>query len=119
MLEKSEIPELRAETALLADCCGELEQVVSRFPQGTALAALRATVLFLDPPIPNLPRLSPREAEILHMVVQGQANKAIANTLGISEATIKVYLKTLMNKYQVNNRTKLALLAAGGMKAAA
>jgi two-component system, NarL family, nitrate/nitrite response regulator NarL len=55
--------------------------------------------------------LSPREREILQLLVTGASNKLIANRLGITEATVKVHLKTLLRKIDVNNRTQAAIWA--------
>ena len=55
--------------------------------------------------------LSPREQEILQALVTGASNKMIANRLGITEATVKVHLKTLLRKIDVNNRTQAAIWA--------
>jgi two-component system nitrate/nitrite response regulator NarL len=55
--------------------------------------------------------LSPREQEILRALVTGASNKMIANKLGITEATVKVHLKTLLRKIDVNNRTQAAIWA--------
>jgi two-component system nitrate/nitrite response regulator NarL len=55
--------------------------------------------------------LSPREQEILQALVTGASNKMIANKLGITEATVKVHLKTLLRKIDVNNRTQAAIWA--------
>ena len=55
--------------------------------------------------------LSPREQEILQALVTGASNKMIAIQLGITEATVKVHLKTLLRKIDVNNRTQAAIWA--------
>jgi two-component system nitrate/nitrite response regulator NarL len=55
--------------------------------------------------------LSPREQEILQALVTGASNKMIANKLGITEATVKVHLKTLLRKLDVHNRTQAAIWA--------
>jgi two-component system nitrate/nitrite response regulator NarL len=55
--------------------------------------------------------LSPREQEILQALVTGASNKMIAIRLGITEATVKVHLKTLLRKIDVNNRTQAAIWA--------
>jgi two-component system nitrate/nitrite response regulator NarL len=41
--------------------------------------------------------------------VTGASNKMIAIKLGIMEATVKVHLKTLLRKIDVNNRTQAAI----------
>jgi two-component system nitrate/nitrite response regulator NarL len=53
--------------------------------------------------------LSRREAQIVHHLVDGHSNKAIANALGITEATVKVHLRTIMKKTKAANRTQLAV----------
>ena len=55
--------------------------------------------------------LTPREREVLAQVGAGLSNKVIAIRLGITEATVKVHLKTLLRKIDVNNRTQAAIWA--------
>jgi two-component system nitrate/nitrite response regulator NarL len=59
----------------------------------------------------NLPKLSEREAQILDSLVKGHANKVIARTCSITEATVKVHLKSILRKIQVANRTQAAIWA--------
>lgn len=61
--------------------------------------------------LPNGPRLSEREAQILDGLVQGHANKTIARTCDITEATVKVHMKSILRKIQVANRTQAAVWA--------
>jgi len=61
---------------------------------------------------PSSPKgLSRRETEILCCLLGGDSNKMIANALGITEATIKVHLKSLLRKINVSNRTQAAIWA--------
>jgi two-component system, NarL family, nitrate/nitrite response regulator NarL len=55
--------------------------------------------------------LSGREAQILHLIAQGAANKVIARELGLAEATVKVHVKAILRKVKVSNRTQAALWA--------
>ena len=55
--------------------------------------------------------LSPLERELLLLVVEGHSTKRIAWRLGMSEATAKVKLKSLLRKIRVNNRTQAAIWA--------
>src|SRR5262249_32820534 len=59
----------------------------------------------------NGPKLSEREAQILDGLVQGHANKVIARTCEITEATVKVHMKSILRKIQVANRTQAAVWA--------
>lgn len=61
--------------------------------------------------LPNGPRLSEREAQILNGLVQGHANKVIARACDITEATVKVHMKSILRKIQVANRTQAAVWA--------
>lgn len=55
--------------------------------------------------------LSEREVQILQRLVQGDPNKMIANRLGITEATVKVHIKSLLRKINATNRTQAAIWA--------
>jgi two-component system, NarL family, nitrate/nitrite response regulator NarL len=55
--------------------------------------------------------LSRRETEILLRVVLGESNKVIAHGLNITEATVKVHLKSILRKISVQNRTQAAIWA--------
>ncbi len=52
------------------------------------------------------PRLSNREHQVLSRVAQGEENKQIANGLGISEATVKTYLKSIFERLDVHSRAE-------------
>lgn len=54
---------------------------------------------------------SDREMGILRGLAQGQTNKRIANTLSITEATVKVNLKSVLRKLGMTNRTQVAIWA--------
>jgi two-component system, NarL family, nitrate/nitrite response regulator NarL len=55
--------------------------------------------------------LSFREASILRCLMEGGSNKVIARKCDIAEATVKVHLKSICRKLNVNNRTQAALWA--------
>ena len=59
----------------------------------------------------NHPGLSEREAQILDGLVKGHANKVIARTCEITEATVKVHMKSILRKIRVDNRTQAAIWA--------
>ena len=54
---------------------------------------------------------TPRERDLIDLVGRGLRNRDIANRLGITEGTVKVYLHAIFEKAGVANRTELALLA--------
>jgi DNA-binding NarL/FixJ family response regulator len=55
--------------------------------------------------------LTRRERQIIDVVVEGQTNKDIASTLGISEYTVKHHLTNIFDKVGVYNRVELVLFA--------
>ncbi|AOX45268.1 hypothetical protein MMX123_01209 [Microbacterium sp. MM2322] len=74
-----------------------------------------SVVLPLDPPprpdfLDEAVDLSPRESEVLSLVVAGSRNRAIAERLGISENTAKFHVSNLLRKAGVSTRAELAAL---------
>lgn len=55
--------------------------------------------------------LSPREMEILRLVVKGMSNKEIAYELGISHQTVKNHVTAILRKMGVADRTQAAVHA--------
>ncbi len=59
----------------------------------------------------DLRKLSEREMEIVRCLVAGNSNKVIAAQLSITEATVKVHLKSILRKIGASNRTQAAIWA--------
>lgn len=55
--------------------------------------------------------LTPREADVLHWLMQGKSNAEIARILSLAEKTVKKHLERIYGKLGVENRTAAALLA--------
>jgi FixJ family two-component response regulator len=55
----------------------------------------------------RLEKLTPREREVMNLVVKGRLNKQIAFALGIVEKTIKVHRARVMDKMQVDSVAEL------------
>ncbi|MFI4854484.1 MAG: response regulator transcription factor [Phycisphaerales bacterium JB065] len=55
--------------------------------------------------------LTPRERQVMEMVVNGMANKQVAAELGLSEKTIEVHRKHVMDKMQAGNVADLIRMA--------
>lgn len=56
-------------------------------------------------------RLSPRERQIVRLLVDARTNREIAEALQISERTVKSYMSTLMGKLKARNRVEVAIAA--------
>jgi DNA-binding NarL/FixJ family response regulator len=55
--------------------------------------------------------ITSREMEVLHLVVKGYTNQAIANELIISLATAKAHVRSIFTKLAVEDRTQAAVEA--------
>ena len=55
--------------------------------------------------------LSRREREVLRLIADGQSNKQIAQSLGITERTVKFHVASVLNKLGAENRAQAVALA--------
>jgi DNA-binding NarL/FixJ family response regulator len=72
----------------------------------------RAPGEFLRSPARPAPRLSPRERQVLALLVEGRTQPEIAEALGISPATAKTHVARLYTKLQARNRSQALLTVA-------
>ncbi len=88
----------------------ELVDAVKQVAGGTRVLDPR---LGLTPhePKPELPTLTPRELEVLQLIVHGKSNKDIAIVLGVSANTISVHRANLMQTLGVHNAAELVVYA--------
>jgi DNA-binding NarL/FixJ family response regulator len=56
--------------------------------------------------------LSPRQAEVLRLLIDGKRNKQISRQLDMSESTVKTHLEAIFRKLEVNTRTQAVVAAA-------
>jgi two-component system nitrate/nitrite response regulator NarL len=81
------------------------------FPTHLAALLVSGRVRSDTAAMPSPRGLSRREVEIMRHLVHGDSNKMIANHLKITEATVKVHLKSLLRKIGASNRTQAAIWA--------
>ena len=55
--------------------------------------------------------ISPRELEVLSLMAAGKRNKEIASELSIAEDTVKMHVRNILSKLQVNDRTEAVTVA--------
>jgi DNA-binding NarL/FixJ family response regulator len=61
--------------------------------------------------------LTPRQGDVLKLLVQGKPNKLICRDLSLSEGTIKVHVSAILRALKVNNRTQVVIeLARRGVR---
>ncbi|MCI0477843.1 MAG: response regulator transcription factor, partial [Anaerolineales bacterium] len=63
------------------------------------------------PDLPPIEPLTERELAVLQHLANGKSNREIAETLFLSEGTVKNYVSTILGKLQANDRTHAAILA--------
>ena len=52
------------------------------------------------------PQFSPRQLDVMALVIEGCSNKKIADSLGLSESTVKMHISAIFQKLGVRSRTK-------------
>ena len=61
--------------------------------------------------------LTPRQGDVLKLLVQGKPNKLICRDLSLSEGTIKVHVSAILRALNVHNRTQVVIeLARRGVR---
>jgi len=55
--------------------------------------------------------LTPREMDVLRLLVEGMTNQAIAHVLGLKTGTVKGYVQTILEKLNASDRTQAAVKA--------
>ncbi len=95
--------------------------VIKGMPYQTLIDALlrvHSGGRFLPPPVARalasrMPDsdLSSREQEVLRHLVGGMSNKEIAGLLGITEATVKCHVSTILMRLNVSDRTQAVVTA--------
>jgi two-component system NarL family response regulator len=60
----------------------------------------------------NRPALSPREMDILLLIVKGLCNQEIAETLNITRGTVKWHVNIILRRLGVSDRTQAVVVAA-------
>ncbi|MDA8069502.1 MAG: response regulator transcription factor [Actinomycetota bacterium] len=118
------LSEIRDCLAAGADGC--LLKDTSEVDFTAALRTVRAGQIVLDPRVaqrlagellkPESARgeihLTSRERDVLHLIAEGCANRAISERLQLSEATVKGYVSSLLEKLQVSSRLEALVRAS-------
>jgi DNA-binding NarL/FixJ family response regulator len=96
-----------------------VRQAVESVLHGTIWAPRRLMSILIDrlltQTVPNLPQpapiLSPRERQVLDLIMTACSNREIAEELGIEERTVKAYVASLLRKTGSVNRVSLSVQA--------
>jgi len=52
--------------------------------------------------------LTPRQCDVLHMLVKGESNKRIGTALTLTESTVRAHVAAILKAFNVSNRTQAA-----------
>jgi two-component system nitrate/nitrite response regulator NarL len=63
---------------------------------------------------PDTSNLTEREGQTLALIAAGMSNKQIGRELGISDGTVKIYVKNLLQKLNLHSRLELAAWVHNG-----
>jgi DNA-binding NarL/FixJ family response regulator len=95
--------------------------VIKGMPYQTLVEALlkvHSGGRFVPPPVARalasrMPdsELSSREMQVLQLLMNGKKNKAIADLLGITEATVKSHVSAILTRLNVSDRTEAVVIA--------
>lgn len=101
-----EAPEIRNVTI------GELMDVLSRFGSGDVSLSLASPVTDEASYGSEMrTRLSDRELEVVHLIVEGLSNKEISGRLALSDKTVKNHISHILAKLSLTARTQVAVRA--------
>ena len=64
------------------------------------------------PPVgPGAAGLTPRQLDVLRLLLKGEPNKLIARQLGLTEGTVKIHIAAILRALQARNRTEAVVRA--------
>src|SRR6476661_8727578 len=93
--------------ALKAGSMAELVGAIERIAAGGSYVDPRLDRILLSPrATAQLPQLSPREREIMHLMAEGRTAEAIANELNVSVETVRTHVRNVIRKLQARNRVR-------------
>jgi DNA-binding NarL/FixJ family response regulator len=85
---------------------------LAQVPAGDRISPQRLEAR-LAPPLPEVSDLmSPRQRQVLELVVKGYSNKQIASELSLAEGTVKVHVAAILRHLGVANRAAAAAAGA-------
>jgi len=79
-------------------------QVLARLIEAGGVTSPPGEATFSD-------RMTRREREVLRLLMDGQTNREIAETMGIEQVTVKAHLGRMLRKARVKNRIELTVKA--------
>jgi DNA-binding NarL/FixJ family response regulator len=90
----------------------QLDPVVANKVVASLTRSTKPAPSLPDPSVPNnAPDLTSREIEVLRLIAQGATNREIAESLVISEGTVKNHISNILSRLGLRDRTQAAIYA--------
>lgn len=97
----------------LAQAIRAVHKGYSQFGPGIVQKAIAHASPIAPPFIPpGFADLTPREREVLCLIAQGASNREIAESLYLSEGTVKNHVTSILGRLNVRDRTQAAIVAS-------
>jgi DNA-binding NarL/FixJ family response regulator len=98
--------------ALKAGSMEELVGAIERIATGGSYVDPRLDRILLSPrATANVPQLSPREREIMHLMAEGLTAERIAESIGVSVETVRTHVRNVIRKLRARNRVHAIAIA--------
>lgn len=59
----------------------------------------------------NSPKITPKQSEVLYYLAKAYSNQEISDAMGVSVSTVKLHLRSIFLRLNVNCRTKALITA--------
>src|SRR5919197_2020622 len=92
----------------MAELIGAIERIAAG---GSYVDPLLDRILLSPSTTAQVPQLSPREREIMHLMAEGGTAEAIGTALGVSVETVRTHVRNVIRKLQARNRVHAIALA--------
>ncbi|MBE9014085.1 response regulator transcription factor [Pseudanabaenaceae cyanobacterium LEGE 13415] len=95
----------------LARAIRSIDQGYTQFGPGIVEKMIAHTQELAKPIPPELNELTDRECDVLRLIAIGANNREIAQTLHLSEGTVRNHISHILDRLKVRDRTQAALVA--------
>ncbi len=98
--------------ALKAGSMEELLAAIEQVASGTSYVDPRLDRILLSPRATSrVPRLSPRERELMHLMAEGHTAEQIGDQITVSVETVRTHVRNVIRKLQARNRVHAIAIA--------
>jgi DNA-binding NarL/FixJ family response regulator len=105
-----------SQRALKAGALGFMSKAMKSDDMLNAIKLMLSHGVSIHPNHPTMPEsslddLTPRQQEVLTLLCNGESNKRIALNLGLSEHTVKLHVRAILQTLNAENRTQAVIIA--------